>query len=200
MQHRWHGDTEKAYYLAFEEASEAGAILLLDEVDSILYSRTLTHTGWELSKINVLLKLLEEPAFPVILCTNLLPYLDAAIHRRLHYVLEFPAPSAEERKKLWTLELEARNLRPFPAVDLTALAAVPLTGGLIHNAVIQAARRKTVDPRTFRVNTSSLLTLARKELPKLQLERSERRIIGFATRSEVACQPLPSALAASVRR
>jgi hypothetical protein len=180
LQNKWHGDTEKAYTMAFEEAAEANAILLLDEADSMLYSREFTRMGWELSHANTLLKLLEDPPCPVILCTNLMPQLDAAIHRRVHHMLEFPMPSEDERRRIWALELRLKKLYPSRSIDLGALAKLPLTGGLIHNAAVQASQRKAASPRTYTVDTGSLLGLAEKELPKLGPAAETHRVVGFA--------------------
>jgi hypothetical protein len=175
---KWHGDTEKALRRVFQDAAKAGAVLLLDEADGILSDRGAMHMSWQLTHVNTLLKLLEAPGVPVVLCTNFLRVLDGAVHRRIHHLVEFPIPGYDERVRIWNAEL-ARQGAYGAAVDRLELAEVPLTGGLIANAVRQFVRRAAVFPDTFKADTPALLALARKELPKMDREVLHKTI-GFA--------------------
>jgi hypothetical protein len=178
LMNKWVGDTEKGISRAFSEAEDNGAVLLLDEADALLYDRSTMVLTWQLSQVNTLLKLLEKPKVPVILCTNLLRVLDGALHRRVQYMVEFPVPGFEERRNLW--EYVALELLGSAAdLDLDELAAVPLTGGLIRNALQQAARRQKVLGREFSADTPALLALARKELPKMDRD-ARAKTIGFS--------------------
>lgn len=181
---KWVGDTEKGITRAFAEAEDSGAILLLDEADALLYDRATMYLTWQLSQVNTLLKLLEKPKVPVILCTNLLRALDSALHRRIQYLVEFPVPGFEERRGLWEHSLlELFGILQGP--DLDELAAVPLTGGLIRNAVVQAVRRQKVLEDEFCLDTPTLLSLARKELPKMGRE-AYPKAIGFKGPKDLA--------------
>jgi SpoVK/Ycf46/Vps4 family AAA+-type ATPase len=178
LQTKWHGDTEKAFRRAFEEAAKAGAILLLDEVDALLCDRGTMVASWQISQVNTLLKLLEAPPVPVVLCTNFLRVLDAAVHRRIQHLVEFPVPDRNQRLVLWQKELHRNGLNRLLFLDLQAAAGLPLTGGLIRNAALQFARRIAVYGDDYPADTESLLALARKELPKIDCEVREKRI-GF---------------------
>jgi len=174
---RYVGETEKALESAFAEAEKAGAVLLLDEADGLLQSRDSASHQWEIASVNVLLKLLEKPKVPVVLCTNLLPKLDPALHRRIHHLLEFPIPEDEERGAIWALELKRAGLGK--KLDLRRLAEVPLTGGLVANAVAQARNRRLLLGSRFKVTTEVMLELAWKEAPKLGQAADRHRIAGF---------------------
>jgi len=174
---RYLGDTEKALEGAFAESEKAGAVLLLDEADGLLGCRADASHHWEIASVNVLLKLLEKPKVPVVLCTNLLPKLDPALHRRIHHLLEFPVPGAEERSEIWAFELKRAEVRK--AFDLRRLAEVPLTGGLIANAVAQARNRRLLLGQGFKLTTEAMLELAWKEAPKMGQAESRHRIAGF---------------------
>ena len=73
------------------------------------------------------------------LATNLARNLDEAFLRRLQFVVEFPFPDEEQRRRIW--EVVFPDAVPLsPAVDLAALArAVRLSGGHIRNIALSAA-------------------------------------------------------------
>jgi SpoVK/Ycf46/Vps4 family AAA+-type ATPase len=178
IHNKYVGETEKHLEQLFQEAARAKAVLLLDEADALLHSREHAQRSYEVSWVNVLLKLLEKPASPVILCTNFVDKLDSAVHRRIHYVLAFPVPGAEERRGIWARELRLAGL--CEEVDLDQLAGISLSGGLIANAVRQAKVRKALLRRSFKLTTSVLEGLAYAELPKMEGARVQApRIAGF---------------------
>jgi SpoVK/Ycf46/Vps4 family AAA+-type ATPase len=73
----------------------------------------------------------------LIVTTNARNRIDPAFERRMDVVVEFSAPSAEERWQLWQSHLPANC-----AIDPQRLAEVAaeceLTGAQIHNAVLHA--------------------------------------------------------------
>lgn len=184
--HKWVGESEQNLAAAFEEAASASAILLVDEADALLQDRGRAYLGWQTMLVNTFLKLLEETLVPVILCTNLLSSMDLALMRRVQHLLEFPLPGLEERLRIWTLELTQQGLRL--GFDLEALARVPLTGGLIHNVALQAARRSRVLGKAFQPTTALLLDLTRNEAKKLGVD-SARRLVGFGGYERPASGP-----------
>lgn len=190
LQNKWHGDTEKALRKAFDEAAGAGALLLLDEVDALLCARGTMVLSWQISQVNTLLKLLEAPPVPVILCTNFLHALDAAVHRRIQHLVEFPIPDRRQRMSLWNLELDRHGIDVTLGLDLSPLASLPLTGGLIRNAALQFARRIAVYGEEFPATTQALLALARKELPKIEGEL-RGKAIGFTVPADRHDDPPP---------
>jgi transitional endoplasmic reticulum ATPase len=90
------GQTEKNIALAFEEASDEEAVLLLDEVDSIASNRGNAHESWERSFTNELLIRLERFEGIAILATNFRDTLDPALARRLDRKIEFRELQTEQ--------------------------------------------------------------------------------------------------------
>jgi transitional endoplasmic reticulum ATPase len=79
------GDSEKAIARAFEEARDEGALLILDEVDSLLSDRRHAVRSWEVTQVNELLTQLEAHALPVVATTNFMERLDPACLRRFTF-------------------------------------------------------------------------------------------------------------------
>ncbi|MEM9370785.1 MAG: ATP-binding protein, partial [Pseudomonadota bacterium] len=76
-----------------------------------------------------------------ILATNLAQNMDAAFLRRIDLVVEFPAPTPEQRKLLWR-RIERTDAPLANDVDLDLLAErFDLTGGEIRNCWLDAAQR-----------------------------------------------------------
>jgi SpoVK/Ycf46/Vps4 family AAA+-type ATPase len=88
----------------------------------------------------------------VVLTTNLRSNIDSAFLRRFQLVVEFPAPDAAARARLWSALLPPGAPRA-DGVDPEALAvAVQLSGGAIHNAaqygaVLAAEEDAPIAPR-----------------------------------------------------
>lgn len=175
---RYVGDSERAIERAFHEAAEAGAVLLMDEADSYITDRRTSHYSWEVTRVNAILVLLERAQIPTILCTNFIESLDEAVQRRIDHLVAFPVPAETERRKLWAMELGVKQV-PLKGIDLEALAAIPLTGGLIHNAVTLASRRKLLQGDGYRLTTTELVALAHKEEKKMGTLTKGRRAMGF---------------------
>ena len=83
------GGTERAIARAFEEAADAGAMLILDEADSMLRDRRSAGQGWEVSMVNEMLSWMEQHPMPFVATTNLSDNLDAATSRRFLFKLTF---------------------------------------------------------------------------------------------------------------
>jgi hypothetical protein len=159
------GNSEKAIRRAFEEAREAGAILLVDEADGLLGDRAFARHSWERTTVNTLLACLDDARVPCILNTNLFRVIDPAVHRRVRVILEFPLPEFAGRREIWALELLKEGLDGD--LDLDALAQVVLSGGLIHSAVLAASARRKHLTGQFQVSTRALLQIAQKESQKV---------------------------------
>jgi hypothetical protein len=134
------GETEKNLNRLFDSAEELDVILLLDEGDALLTQRTDVHSAndrYANLETNFLLQRMESFQGILIVTTNARNRIDPAFERRMDVVVEFTAPSAEERWKLWQSHLPANC-----ATDeqrLTEIAGeCELTGGQIHNAVLHA--------------------------------------------------------------
>jgi len=82
------GGTETNIKNAFQEAAAEDAVLLIDEADSLLFSRDKAFRAWEISLVNELLSQMENFKGILICTTNRLSELDEAAMRRFNYKIE----------------------------------------------------------------------------------------------------------------
>ena len=176
---KWIGESERKLAVTFSEATASGALLLIDEADALIQDRGRAYMSWQFTIVNSLLKLLEDTSVPVVLCSNFLASMDPALMRRVHHLLAFPLPGPKERRAIWVLELAHNGLGE--GYDLDALAQVPLTGGLIRNAALQAARRGRILGNLFTLSTETLLELAAGEALKMTTGAEGHRVVGFGS-------------------
>ncbi len=99
------GQTEINLARIFDELDVDRAVLLLDEVDSLLRRRDLARHAWEVTQVNELLQQIE--AFPGILiaATNRVEELDPAVLRRFDFKLHFRPLTRAQRRALFEREL-----------------------------------------------------------------------------------------------
>jgi SpoVK/Ycf46/Vps4 family AAA+-type ATPase len=83
------GESEGNIRNHFKEAQENGEILIFDEVDSLLITRSKAVRSYEISTVNEFLTQLEHHTLPVICTTNFMGNLDPAVLRRLLFKIEF---------------------------------------------------------------------------------------------------------------
>ena len=83
------GETEKRLAEAFEEATKEGALLFIDEADSLISDRRGATHSWETTQVNEFLVQLENSKCLVICSTNFQGKLDGASNRRFHFHLKF---------------------------------------------------------------------------------------------------------------
>ena len=176
---KWVGETERNLERLFREARAAGAVLFLDEADSLLRERGDGRASrHDDAAVNVLLSLLERHDGLVLLATNLPDRLDRALDRRLSYRLHFPFPDAAARAAIW------RRLVPDTAprdgdLDFDALGARwRLAGGHIKNAVFKAAFRAA--SAGLPLEQEQLDVAAAEE--QAQCGEAPRAVIGFGQR------------------
>lgn len=96
---KWVGGTEARIAEAFEEARRADAVLLFDEVDSLLFDRTTAQQSWEVTQVNELLTWLDRHPLPFIAATNHPARLDPAALRRFVFKIELRAFGPERRAR-----------------------------------------------------------------------------------------------------
>lgn len=92
----WVGETEQHIAQVFATALQDGAVLFLDEADSLLADRAHALHQWEVSQVNELLEHLGEFEGVVVLATNRLSALDNAVLRRLDVRIRFDALTPEQ--------------------------------------------------------------------------------------------------------
>lgn len=102
------------------------AILIIDEGDSIAASRSQSQSHHEDKvAVNTLIQGVDElrkfgGRIVVILCTNRLSVLDAALRRRAAIVEEFTRPDTNERKALFSMDLAGMGLSDKQLSELAA--------------------------------------------------------------------------------
>jgi hypothetical protein len=136
------GETEKNLRQIFQEAESSNAILFFDEADALFGKRSEvkdSHDRYANIEISYLLQKVEEYDGVSILATNLMKNIDEAFVRRISFIIEFPFPDAESRKRIW------RSMFPGEApvhkdLDFDFLARrFEIAGGNIKNIVVAAA-------------------------------------------------------------
>ena len=83
------GGTEQNIAQAFEQAKADNALLVLDEVDTFLFSREGANRSWERSQVNEMLTQIERFEGLMVVSTNLIEVLDPAALRRFDLKLKF---------------------------------------------------------------------------------------------------------------
>ncbi len=103
------GQTEKAIARMFQEAETEQAVLLLDEVDSLLQDRRLARHTWEVVQVNELLTRMESFAGVFICATNFVERLDPACLRRFDLKVGFDYLRPEQALTLFREILAAQG-------------------------------------------------------------------------------------------
>src|SRR5690242_1082114 len=140
----WLGETPKNIVAAFRAANEQNAVLFFDEADAIATRRSIgAGSAPDRERnltVNVLLRELETFNGIVIFATNLAANFDRGFERRIRTHVLFEIPGAEERARIWHLQIHPTKTPLGPDVDFNQLAErYVATGGDIKNAVIKAA-------------------------------------------------------------
>ncbi len=160
------GETEKNLREVFDAAEAGGAILLFDEADALFGKRSEvkdSHDRYANIEIDYLLQRMESYGGLAILATNMKSALDPAFVRRLRFIVNFPYPSAAQRRGIWQRAFPSET--PLGPVDFDRLARLSLSGGNIHSIALHAAflaARAGTD-----VTMVQVLEAARMELRKL---------------------------------
>lgn len=95
------GMSEQRVAEAFHEMERSGAVLVIDEADSFLYSRDVAHQSWEVTLVNEFLTSLEESRGFCICTTNRMEHIDKAALRRFSYRLQFRYADKAQVKALY---------------------------------------------------------------------------------------------------
>jgi hypothetical protein len=136
------GETEKNLERIFTAADGSNAILFFDEADALFGKRSEVsdaHDRYANIEVAYLLQRMEIYPGAVILATNYRRNIDDAFIRRLDFVVDFPFPEADDRKRIWRLLLP-REAPIADDVDLDFLATqFKLSGGAIRNCSLSAA-------------------------------------------------------------
>jgi|SRR5579863_373333 len=161
------GETEKNLRRVFDAAEKSGAILFFDEADALFGTRTEvrdSHDRYANIEVNYLLQRMEDYSGLAILATNRKQAVDQAFLRRLRFVVDFPFPNAEYRRRIWQ--------KSFPAemqvghVDFNALARLEIPGGNIRSISLNAAFLAASDKSLL--TTVHVMRAAAREYTKIE--------------------------------
>ncbi len=121
------GQTEKNIAQIFRQATEEGAILMLDEADSFLADRRGAVRSWEVSNVNELLTWMEEFDGIFICTTNLIEKIDQAALRRFAFKVRFDYLKPEQKRNLFKQELQRMSAHAVELDDaiLRKVEALP---------------------------------------------------------------------------
>jgi hypothetical protein len=136
------GETEKNLHQIFLEAQTGHTILFFDEADALFGKRAEirnAHDRYANIEVGYLLQKMEEYEGVAILATNLRQHIDEAFLRRMHFIVEFPFPDQEYRRRIWQVAFP-REAPLAEDVDFDVLAReIKLPGGSIKNIALAAA-------------------------------------------------------------
>jgi SpoVK/Ycf46/Vps4 family AAA+-type ATPase len=135
------GETEKNLEAAFQQAENSHAVLFFDEADALFGKRGDIKQGidrYANLEVGFLLQRLEQSDSLVILASNLKENIDPAFTRRFHYIIHFPRPNRDQRRRIWRLSFPPEA--PLaPDIDLDTLADLDMTGAAIAGSARSAA-------------------------------------------------------------
>jgi hypothetical protein len=152
VQSMWVGQTERNLSAAFEAANAAKVLVFIDEADGLVAMRTSVTRSTDAFRNNIIetiLLLVERRTGPTIVASNFADALDPALRRRLSTRIEFERPSEAIRKRLWEIHIPL-TVPVEEEIALDTLAALPLTGGEISQAVMMAACHAAAEGRGLR--------------------------------------------------
>jgi hypothetical protein len=163
------GETEKNLKRVFDAADISDALLLFDEADSIFGKRTEArdaHDRYANLEISYLLDRMERFKGLAVLATNRKKDLDEAFLRRLRYVIDFPLPGVEQRRRIWERSIPAGV--DASRVDLAFLASrFPMAGGHIRSVVFNACLQSAGGNGRPALRMEEVLVALKRELDKI---------------------------------
>jgi transitional endoplasmic reticulum ATPase len=166
------GMAEKNIAKAFDEAKDAGAILLMDEVDSFLQERTKAQRSWEITQVNEFLTQLEQFEGVFIATTNLMDGLDKAALRRFDFKARFDYLKPRQATALFVAHLSTVGV---PIADSYTIQRLETLTQLTPGDFSVVARQHSFKPITTSSGWVSAL-----EAECSQKPGATRRITGFA--------------------
>lgn len=172
------GDTEQNIASMFDEATRDGAILLIDEADSMLGERTAMTHQWQISQVNEMLTRMEAFEGIFIASTNLLSHLDDASLRRFDFKLRFDPPSSSKRMDMVMESFcQLTGITDIGSASASYRAEVDRLDGLTPGDI--ATVRRQCEITCQQPNPADWITLLRRELDAKR--KGQSRAIGFVT-------------------
>ena len=137
------GGTEQNIAQAFEQAKADNALLVLDEVDTFLFSREGANRSWERSQVNEMLTQIERFEGLMVVSTNLIEVLDPAALRRFDLKLKFDYLTLKQRLDFVKQQVEILGLPLLSEEDLSQIESLNL---LTPGDFAAVARRHQFSP------------------------------------------------------
>ena len=132
------GNTEKNIAACFDEAERDGAVLLLDEADSLLFPRQEAFRSWEITQVNQFLTMLDNCRTWCICTTNHRLRMDGAAMRRFSFKREFVYARPEQAEELYELLLGELAAQPLSHDQRSLLRSLgEITPGDFHAVRMQ---------------------------------------------------------------
>jgi len=141
------GMTERLIAKAFADAEREGAVLVIDEADSFLFSRDMATRSWETTQVNEFLTALEECRGICVCTTNRRELMDPAVMRRFSHKVSFGYAKFEQAKALYSSMLAPMVGTTLPAtLEASLVIMKKLTPGDFH--AVRAQMRHAEDTVT----------------------------------------------------
>ena len=137
------GGTERNIAEAFESAKRDNCLLVLDEVDTFLFSREGADRSWERSQVNEMLTQIERFEGLMVVSTNLIEVLDPAALRRFDLKLKFDYLTLPQRLDFAKQQAEILGLPLLSEEDLSQIESLNL---LTPGDFAAVARRHQFSP------------------------------------------------------
>ena len=137
------GGTERNIAQVFEQAKADNALLVLDEVDTFLFSREGANRSWERSQVNEMLTQIERFEGLMVVSTNLIEVLDPAALRRFDLKLKFDYLTLKQRLDFAKQQAEILGLPLLSKEDLSQIESLNL---LTPGDFAAVARRHQFSP------------------------------------------------------
>jgi hypothetical protein len=172
------GETEKNLSRVFDAAERGGVVLLFDEADALFGKRTElrdSHDRYANQEVSYLLQRMEDYRGLAILTTNMRDALDAAFMRRIRFMVHFPFPDADTRRRIWTTIFPEST--PTEGLEIDRLARLNVSGGHIRNIALAAAFLAADDDKPVRMD--HVRRAAESEYAKLDRSLTEAEVGGW---------------------
>ena len=174
------GETEKNLERIFAAAEQANAILFFDEADALFGKRSEVrdaHDRYANIEVAYLLQKMEGYEGVSLLASNLRQNMDEAFLRRLAFIVNFPFPDTQSRRRIWQ-GIWPAQVSFAGDVDFDRLAQqFKLSGGNIKNVALAAAFHAAQDGG--RVSMAHLLQATKREYQKIGKVLPEMDSNGF---------------------
>lgn len=174
LQSKWVGESEKLIKDSFAEAEREESILVIDEADSLLFSRDRATKSWEISFTNEFLTQMERFRGILVCTTNRLKDLDMASIRRFNHKIDFDYLTPEGNTIFYKKMLSPLIFMPVTELDRQAIKGI---------AMLSPGDFKTVRDRfSFYPEdeiSNNILINALQEESRIKTIHLDKRAIGF---------------------